>query len=328
MTRWLNWNDLIAIQELQPRGLRLDLERAVLWPHSPLRAALAAHWPFSPIGADTIILYPPSGRSRALGFLQVRTRRNRPEADLTFISPALDLHDDAVSIWYRLLAECTQHIGEGGGQRVFAQIADGNGTEDVLRQSGFSVYAREEVYRLTERPRHLAKTNMLRHQRSRDHWNLLRLYAQTTPRPVQIAEGMLSVEGQGGRMRDWWDQSHGNGYVLPAGHDLAGAVRILRGSAAYWLRFWLHPQAQDYGETLLRAALSVLWAAPRRPIYVSVREYESGLRGPLEDAGFRYLYLRNLLVKHTTARVKEPFMKLVPALEKRETVASVAHHTE
>ena len=328
VTRWLNWNDLIAIQQLQRRGVALDLEGSVLWPHTPLRAALAAHWPLSPIGADTIILYPPARRGRAMGFLQEHQRRNRPEADVTFISPALDAHGDAVSIWYRLLAECTQHIGEMGGQRLFAQIAGTNGTEDVLRQSGFGIYAHEDVYRMTERPSNLAKTSLLRHQRSRDGWNLIRLYTQTTPRPVQIAEGMLSTEGQGGKMRDWWDQSRGSGYVLPAESELAGAVRVQRGSAAYWLRFWLHPQAREYGEALLRGAISLLWAAPRRPIYVSVREYESGLRAPLEDLGFRYLYTRSLLVKHTTARVKEPFMKLVPALEKRpEPAASVAHHS-
>lgn len=329
MTRWLNLNDLVAIQELQQRGLPLDLERAVLWPHSPLQAAFAAHWPPSPIGADTIILYPPAGQARALGFLQMRLRPRRPEADLTYIAPALDVRDDAVSVWYRLLAECTQHIGDRGGQRLFAQIADENGTEDVLRQSGFSVYAREDVYRLTDRPRDLAKNHTLRHQRSRDNWNLLRLYWAITPRPVQIAEGMLTTEGQGGKMRDWWDQTRGNGYILPVGHDIAGSVRLQRGTAAFWLRFWLHPQAHPYAAELVHGALSVLWAAPRRPIYASVREYESGLRAPLEDIGFRYVYTRSLLVKHTTARVKEPLIKLVPSLEKRaEPAANVAQHTQ
>lgn len=329
MANWLNLADLIAIQQLQRRGVQLDVERAVLWPHSPLRAAFAAHWPFSPIGADSITLYPPARRGRALGFLQMRQRPHRPEADVTFIAPALDAREDAVSIWYRLLAECTQRLGDQGGQRLFAQIPHGNGTEDVFRQAGFAVYAHEDIYCLVERPRNLTRVHLLRHQRSRDNWNLLRLYAQTTPRPVQIAEGMLSVEGNGGKMRDWWDQVHGAGYVLPAGNDLAGAIRLQRGRAAYWLRIWSSPQGREYGDSLLRGALSLLWAAPRRPIYVSVREYESGLRGPLEEMGFRYWLTRSLLVKHTTARVKEPLIKLVPALDKRaEPAASAAHHTE
>ena len=130
-------------------------------------------------------------------------------------------------------------------------------------------------------------------------------------------------------MRDWWDQAHGSGYVLPLGNDIAGAVRIQRGKSAYWLRMWLNPQTHEYGPMLVNGALSLLWAAPRRPMYTSVREYQSGLRAPLEDMGFRFWRTTSLLVKHTTARVKEPLMKLVPALEKRaEPAASVAHHSE
>ena len=329
MSHWLNWNDLIAVKQLQSRGMQLDLERAVLWPHTPLHAALAPRLPYSMVSAETIVLHSASGRARAMGFLQARERHGRPETDIVFIAPALDADEDAVSIWYRLLAECAQQIGARGGQRLFAQVSSGNGVEEVFRQAGFSSYAREDVYRLTDWPGNLSKSDWLRHQRARDGWTLLRLYAQFTPRPVQIAEGMLSPEGQGGKMGDWWDQSSGSGHILEAENELVGAVRVRRGSAAYWLRFWLHPQAQEQGETLVRGALSLLWAAPHRPIYCSVRDYESGLRNDLEAAGFKYLLTRSLLVKHTTVRAKEPLIKLMPALEKRpEPAASVSHHTE
>ncbi len=330
MSRWLSLDDLIALRQLQAHGVQLDLERAVLWPHTPLQAALALRAPFSSISAETIVVYANGARrTRAAGFLQARGRRGRPEADIVFIAPALDAGGDAVSIWYRLLAECTQAIGGRGGQRLFAQVSSGNGVEEVFRQAGFAAYAREDVYRLTDWPANLTKTQMLRHQRARDGWTLLRLYGEFTPRPVQIAEGMLSPEGQGGKMGDWWDQSGGSGYLLEAESELVGAVRVRRGRAAYWLRFWLHPQAQEQSETLVRGALSLLWAAPRYPIYCSVRDYESGLRDDLQAAGFQFLLTRSLLVKHTTVRAKESLLKLMPALEKRaEPAASVSHHTE
>jgi hypothetical protein len=330
MTRWLGFSDLIAIQQLQARGIQLDLERAVLWPHTPLRAALTPRLPFSHISAETIVLYANNARrTRALGFLQARERRGRPEADIAFIAPSLEADEDAVSIWYRLLAECAQEIGERGGQRIFAQISGGNGAEEVFRQAGYTIYAREDVYRLTHWGAHLDKSRMLRHQRARDGWTLLRLYAQFTPRAVQIAEGMLSPEGQGGKVGDWWDQSRGSGFILESDSEIAGAARLRRGNAAYWLHFWLHPQAEEQSDQLVRGALAVLWAAPRHPIYCNVRDYESGLRGALEQAGFQYFLTRSLLVKHTTARAKESVIKLMPALEKRpEPVTSVSHHTE
>jgi len=328
MTRLLGLNDLISIQQLQTRGIQLDLERATLWPHTPAQAALSQHMPFSNIGAETVVLYPNyAPRSRAIGFLQARPRRGRPEADIAFISPALNASDDAVAIWYRLLAECTHEIGARGGQRLFAQIAGNNGAEEVFRQAGFSTYAREDIFRLTRWKPDFAKSKSLRHQRTRDGWTLLRLYAQLTPRSIQIAEGMLSSEGQGGKMGDWWDQSSGSGFILQVDGELAGAVRLRRGLAAYWLRFWLHPQAIEHSHKLVNGALSLLWAAPRRPIFCGVRDYESGLCDALYTAGFEYLQTRSLLVKHTTVRVKEPLIKLIPSLEKRAEPATSASHS-
>jgi len=325
MAHWLSFNDLLAVQRLQARGVQLDLERAVLWPHTPMQAALALHLPFSSVGAETIVQYTmASERVRPQGFLQLRVRGGRPEADVVFISPALDSGGDVVSIWYRLLAECAKHVGSRGGQRLFAQVASGNGIEDVFRQAGFLVYAHDDVYRLDALPTDLPPTLPLRRQRVRDGWNLLRLYAEFAPRSVQIAEGMLSPQGQGGKLGDWWDQSAGAGYILHMDGDIAGAVRVRRSAAAYWLRFWLHPQAEEYGEALVLGAFALLRAMPTRPIYCNVRDYESGLRSALDLIGFRNVQTRSLLIKHTTVRVGEARLKLMPSLKKHPEPAHSA----
>jgi len=329
LTRWLSFDDLLTIQRLQSRGVQLDFERAVLWPHTPLQAALTAPLPFNAIGAKTLVLYPSAThRASAVGFIQLRCRPGRPEADVVFIAPALDSDESAVAIWYRLLAEGTQEIGSRGGQRLFAQITSGNGMEEVFRQAGFTAYAHETIYRLKNLPADLSQADCLRRKHTRDGWNLLRLYTDITPRPVQIAEGMLSSAGQGGKVGDWWEQSRRAGFILEVDGELAGAVRIQRGRAAHWLRLGLHPQAQKYGDQLLRGALAKLRAAPH-PIYCAVRDYESGIAAELEQAGFQHVMTRSLLVKHTTARAKESIFKLAPALEKRpEPAASVSHHSE
>lgn len=327
VTHWLSWNDWLAIQRLQARGVQLDFERAALWPHTPLHAALAAPLPWLPIGAETLVLYPSAAPSaRASGFIQIRARRGRPEADVAYLAPALDAAEDAVAIWYRLLADCARTIGARGGQRVFAQIAPGDGGEEVFRQAGFYAYAREEIFCLWRYPPDLAKHARLRHQRARDGWNLLRLYTELTPRPVQLAEGMLSPEGQAGKLGDWWDQSRGAGYILEQEGEVVGAARIRRGRAAYWLRLGVHPHARTHADELLRGALALLWAAPPRPIFCGVREYESEIIPALQAVGFEHHQTRWLMVKPTTARAKEPFFKFFPALESQPIPAArVAH---
>ncbi len=331
MARPLGLNDLRAIGELQPVGIEMDFERARLWPHSALSAALAERLPFNEIGASTIILYSTQGRRHPIGLVQTRMRHGRPEADISFISPALDARQDAVTVWYRLLAEATNQLCEQGCQRIYAQVKSDNGAEEVFRQSGFSTFTREDIYLL--RPERIMEfanqpsTRMLRRQRKRDAWSLLRLYNAATPRPVQQAEGMVSSEGQLGKLGDWWEQALGTGYVLEApGDSIAGAARITRGRAASWLRIYLHPEAQGAAGEMVCGALGLVRSRHPRPVYCPVRDYEGGVRGYLELAGFDLVYKRSLLVKHTTVRVKEPAPWAVPVLEKPAPMVHTRTH--
>ena len=331
MSRPLNLKDLCAIYDLQTQGLDLDLERARLWPHSALTAALTLRLPFSEIGASTIVLYRNGDRSEALGLIQTRVRHNRLEADVTFIAPDIETDHDAVTIWYRLLAEAANRLGEEGVQRLFAQLVEGNGKEEVFRQAGFTLYAHEDIYLLpaTElgaRPE-AGAPRRLRRQRKRDAWYLLRLYADTTPRHVQQAEGMITSEGHVGKLGDWWDQSLGTGYVLEEAGELCGATRIIRGRAANWLRLYVHPQARSCADDVLADALGLLRTARPRPVYSSVRDYEGGVRGALEAAGFEHQARRCLMVKHMTVRVKEAVPWLAPAREPAGPVVRVSTHS-
>ncbi len=330
MARPLDFKDLNAIRELQPQGLVLDLERARLWPHSPLTAALAAQLPFSEYGASTIVLYQNDRKTRPMGLVQARLRHKRPEADITFIAPAMEAHPDAVSIWYRLLSETVNRLGEQGVQRIYVQVTNQNGEEEVFRQAGFTLYAHEDVYYLApellaarqhSKSDATANPRRLRRQRKRDAWYLFRLYHQATPRPVQQAEGMVSSDGRVGQLTDWWDQANGTGYVLEMDDLLAGAARITHGRTANWLRLHMHPQASSYANDLVEEVLELLAPRRLRPLYCGVRDYEGGIRGALEAAGFVWQLKRSLLVKHTTVRVKEPVPWLVPALEAPAPVA-------
>ena len=121
------------------------------------------------------------GNSTRLGVVQARPRKNRPEADITFIAPSLEHDPDAVTTWYRLLSEATNSLGELGVQRLYAQLPGGNGAEEVFRQAGFSVFTHEDVYLLTPEAASARATVegvkpqiTLRRMRKRDAWNVLR----------------------------------------------------------------------------------------------------------------------------------------------------------
>lgn len=311
-------NDLRALAELGSLGMEFELERGNLASGSPMTDALASRVSFGSMGAETYVLYANGRKHRALGFVQARLRKNRPEADITFIAPALENDPDAVTTWYRLLAEATRSLGEMGCQRIFAQVPSGNGVEEVLRQAGFTIFTRLDLYLLTAAQLHTFQhvpVVTLRRMRKRDAWNVLRLYAATTPRNVQQAEGMRTTEGALGDLDDWWESAHGTSYLFERGQTLVGIVRITRGRSAVWLRLHLYPQYARYASEMLAEAISLVRRSRSRPIYVSVRDYEGGVRPELERQGFEWQMQRSLMVKHTTVRVRTPVPWLKPVLE-------------
>jgi hypothetical protein len=338
-------NDLRALAELGAYGVDMDMERIRLASSSPMTDALASRVSFGSMGAETFVLYTNGRKQRALGVVQARLRKNRPEADITFIAPSLEHDPDAATTWYRLLSEATNSFGEMGVQRIYAHLPSGNGAEEVFRQAGFSVFTREDVYLLSHEK--LSKlhsadaksessndTVTLRRMRKRDSWNALRLYSAITPRSVQHSEAMRTTEGALGKLEDWWENTNGTSYLLerpgPAGPTVLGIVRVTRGRLASWVRLHLHPDAHPFADQIVSQMIALVGKPRARSIYVSVRDYEGGVRAALEDAGFEWEGERCHMVKHTTVRVRAPVPWLTPVLEtpKIPAIRTTQHASE
>jgi hypothetical protein len=328
-------HDLRALAELEAHGVELDLERVRLSSTSPLTDALASRFSFGNMGAETFVLYAKGRKQHALGVVQARMRKNRPEADITFIAPSLEYDADAVTTWYRLLSEVTKSLGELGVQRLYAQLPAGNGAEEVFRQAGFAAFTHEDIFLLTpEKAAESAAGGMaarpqvtLRRMRKRDAWNVLRLYAAVTPRVVQHAEAMRTTEDALGKLEDWWENSNGVSYLFERNEQLTGIVRITRGRLASWVRLHLHPDASQFADEIIGEMIALVSKTRTRPIYVGVRDYEGGIRAPLQAAGFVWQMERSLMVKHTTVRVRVPVSWLAPVFEPKKIPAVHVEHT-
>lgn len=317
--------DLRALAELASHGMELDFERLHLSGVSPMTDALAARVSFGNMGAETFVVHGNERKQHALGVVQARARKNRPEADITFIAPALHYDADAVTTWYRLLAEASRGLGELGCQRIYATVPSGNSAEEVFRQAGFATFTREQIFFLDTpgvraqravQAQSVRKSEMtMRRMRKRDAWNVLRLYSELTPRNVQHAEAMLATEGASGNLEDWWEHLSGTSYLLEQNDELLGLARITRGRLATWVRFHLGAHAQTNADEAVRQTIDLISKTRTRPIFVAVRDYEGGVRATLEATGFVPRLERSHMVKHTTVRVREPVPWLKPVLE-------------
>ena len=310
--------DSLRVYRLQRKGVSLDLQRGLTQPTNPLREAWWSFLTQQAMGQPTYVF---SDLRDGEGFVQVRYRPHQAAADVAFLAPALEERRQAANAWAHLLdGACVEAVGRGI-QRVFANLPDSGAEVDVFHQSGFTLYAGEEIYRLDE-PRGIRQSGeslVVRAQNPEDWPAFQKLCVAVTPQRVRQAEGGIALAA--GHERTC------QRYVLPgqSGDDLAGVLNICSGGQAYWLRLVVHPDARDVTDGLIRWALGALADQPAHPVYCNVRQYEGGVRVALESAGFESYATRALVVKHTVAWSKLPAPELAPVLKSSAEAAPPAY---
>ena len=298
----------LRVYRLQGRGLTLDLERGLTEPNMPLREAWVAFLTQQAMGRATYVLYDAQYGE---AFVQVQYRPHQAAADVAYMAPSLasNRQANAGKAWSRLLDGVSVEIAARGIQRLFASLPEAGPEQEVFQQSGFSVYACEDIFRLAQAPAELAASAVpgLRPQQTEDWPALQKLCIAITPADGDRHQGyVLPGSGANG------DSLAGKG---TGGDDLIAALYLHIGRQAHWLRLLVHPDARDTAGAVVAWALSRLAGQPPRPVYCNVRQYESGQCDALQAAGFELDQTRTLMVKQTAAWAKAPVQELVPALK-------------
>lgn len=311
--------DSLRVYRLQRKGISLDLPRSLTRPSNPLAEAWLAFLTQLEMGRPTYVL---TDLYDGEGFVQVRFRPHQAAAEVSFLAPTLEEGRDASAVWFRLLDGASVEVARRGIQRVFANLPESGAEADLFYQTGFMLYAGEEIFRLARwsEPAQRKSIPGLRVQRPEDWPSIQKLLVAITPQRVRQAEGGIAISA--GMERGC---TH---YVLPSenGEDLAAVLSICAGGRARWLRLLLHRDARDVADGLIRRALATMDRQPVQPVFCSVRQYEGGVRAALLAAGFEHYASRALMVKHTLAWSKPAVPELAPALKGSAEIVPPAYH--
>jgi hypothetical protein len=325
-------------------------------PRSGVAALLSALWPIAPHALTWIC----EDRWHLLGLAQARTRPGAQAWDLTYLAamtapggqppttPAEEVLLELVQ--YALNAAITRGI-----HRFFARMDDERPELDLFSRMSFQRYARELSYwlpcadqqhaacaeepatattptrvrphsgplALLNRARAVQPSEPLRAWQQHDAWGLLRLYDASTPRRVQVAEGLNTDEllhTRAGGGRTWYLPFVEPGcvaFVLDRGVRLGGWLRLRfgRGSQPHQLWVMAHPDDPDVPRMLVRTGVRLLAQQGSRPVLCQVREYEGHIVEALRAEGFAHAGTEALLVRHLTMRALRH--RDVPAFEPR-----------
>jgi hypothetical protein len=307
------------VYRLQRKGISLDPQRSITQPSKPLMEAWLAFLTQQEMGRPTYVL---SDLHDGEGFVQLRFRPHQAAVDVSFLAPALEEGRNITNVWSRLLDGACVEVARRGIQRVFANLPESGAEADLFYQSGFTLYAGEDIYRLARSPGLGLQEQIsgLRAQRPDDWPSIQKLFVAITPQRVRQAEGGISIAaGMERRCQH---------YVLPGedSEDLVAVLSTCVGGQARWLRLLVHPDARGVTDALVRRALAMMEGSSALPVFCNVRQYEGGVRAALESVGFEQHSVRALMVKHTLAWSKMAAPELATALQSSAEVAPPAFH--
>lgn len=306
MIRPFELRDLLAMKQLQPRGVAFDLKRLLLGALSPTRAAVLGHLTRQHLGTFTLVR-TDAEEGRAAGYIEAWPRANPQEWELAYLAPALDYQRDAQQVWQDLLSQLIIVAGQRGIQRVYAKVPEDAEIEAVFRSVGFTVVTREQVFVLIRQPAPGPLPRGMRHVEPRDRWPLEQLYRQVVPPLLCQAEGGLSCEAmQGG----WWRRGATQEYIWTDRERVLAYLALSSGARGYWLRTVVRPENRGDLLPCIRYLLTQAQCSDATPVYVPVPDFTVGLGWLLRTLGFESYNRQTLLVAHTIVRsaVRRPLL--------------------
>lgn len=309
MARKLALGDLFLLRHLEERGVRFDLRNSLVHPATPSQAALVGLLTRYRFGAVTCI-HDEDGQG---GFVQVWPHGGSLSWHLAYIAPSLDERPDAAAIWHGMLGQLLRLASSEGALRVFARCVEDAETEGTLRQRGFGLVTREEVFVLTMPPSPAPAPRGLRRFDESDRWPLRQLYGQAVPSLVQKAEG-FSPQELISPLQSLASPPEDH-YVWVDRGEIIAHFAVSRGRAGTWMDCVVRPDRRGDALPQMHHILSQQPCSPDRPLYVCVPDYAVGLGWLLRTLGFETFARQAVMAAHTAAREAVTRQALMPGLE-------------
>ncbi len=207
-------------------------------------------------------------------------------------------------VWDALLAHGVRAAGLRGVRRLFARVPTGHPLIEVMREAGWSPYARETVFRAEKLLPVVRSHRHLRLQEPADTWAIHQLYAASAPRQIQEIEAITSHAWHMGEPRRGRREVRQTGWLLEDAGQLLAYARYTRGRQSGMIDALAPPGEGTRLGTLLDGVISVPRQGRARPVYCAVREYMMDMRTELTDRGFVETGEQELLIRYTTVSAR------------------------
>lgn len=296
--------DLPMLRRLVERGAVLDSEMLYTREFDPSSTALLQSILLPQRSLYTLVA---RGQPQPV-FGQFRMRAHDHLAQLVLLAPLEAEAEDGV--WLGLLDAITYEAGRRGAQMLTAEVDEMSPLFPLMRQAGFAVYARQEIWRWSgELPGGSARApkGELAGETDEDTLDIQLLYSSIVPRLVQP----IAVPSR-----------ESSGLVYRKDGRVQAYIAVSSGRSGTYLMPFMHPDVLgSEAAAVLLAVIAHVAESENLPVYVCVRRYQDWLGDSLRDLGFETLTQQAVLVRHIAAGVRTASFS--PLFQLAESVVGV-----
>jgi hypothetical protein len=258
-------------------------------PH-PIEAAFEQWFSFATGRHTWISVKGPTLR----GLISARKRGSRQAWEIDCL---INAEENDSGVLMSLLDQVTDAAGRSGAMKIFLRLPAGSQSLLDAAKCGFSVYRREQVWRVEQEPATARRVrDRLRPRAKPDQYPLFQLYTGVAPEALRRFEGMT--------MTEWTAAQESLGkmaqYVIEDESRLVGLVRLAGDGDLGRFDLLGAPTSVD---DLIDAALARL--ANRRVLSAIVTEYQEHVARSLAARGFAPAEEFSVLARRTVRPVKE-----------------------
>jgi hypothetical protein len=272
-------------------------------PRAILRGAF-----FSPLsalsGVFTYVLHNQGNSNAFIG--QVSHPQGSQIAHGRFLSPK-----NALTSRYlpELLDGLLKQIGSRGAHSLIAEVDEDSPAFGVLRQNGFSIYARQQIWKIEQAHSTSAQTSSWRHALTGDELAVQILRNGLVPGQVQQIEATKESL---------------DGYVFYRDEQLLAYADVKRGPRGIWLQPFVSLDAEPF-EAALIDLLARLRPRASRPVYICLRSYQEWLQAPLKKLGASPGPYQAVMAKRTTLPLKVEETRRIPVANRSAEPTTPIH---
>lgn len=278
--RPFNWPDLLILYRYRHQIACLDNDLA-LTRGSPLGFWVVLRHLRLEQNHFTAVLQPRDGSPALIG--QVSAHGSDGVARLTFLMPTAAAEMPSLPA---LMDELVRRAAAHGALALVATVDEDSALFEGLRRCGFAIYGWQRIWRLAAPLPSLADLGAWLPVTALDEFAIRSLYQALTPPLVQRAE---PFEGRSL-----------TGMVYQQGGEILAYMEAVFGPRGISLYPLFHPDVRDPAR-VLHAYLNTLHFSLGRPVYLTVRSYQSWLEGALQSLQAEMVRQQVLLVRHMAA---------------------------